>query len=515
MPLKASFSSLTAQAAAIGISMVLATSGPAQAQQRNRVSIAVTETIASVNPYADSVALMYAVYSQTYGALVDWSFEKNGYISRFADSWSNPDNLTWRFKLKKGLKRNNGEPVVPADFVHSINRAKNDPQSKQKHNVRWITTVETPDEETLIIKTSEPVAPMLENLSRIIVTSKAQYDKLGAAADKEAPFGAGPYAIKQIAVDNFFAMTKVAGHPDVRAENPEEVIYRIIKEPESRVTALLNGEVQIAQFIPPQLVPRVQSSSSSHLVWDDAVELMFLAMNPEFKPWDKKEVRQAVAHAIDRDALIKVLLNGQASRLDGPIGPGQYGYTPDLQPRYSYNPAKARELLKQAGYPNGVEIDFSATVGRYIADKQICEAIVPMLEAAGFKVNLKTPEWGTLWSSVQKGGVPFYYMGRGSVIDPSAALSQYFETGQSPRIKFSNTEVDAALKAEREEFDDEKRIALLRKAMSIITDEAPAHFLWRHKMATGVDNSISFKPQPTMDIYAVNIQMKARGKPKQ
>ena len=106
-------------------------------------------------------------------------------------------------------------------------------------------------------------------------------------------------------------------------------------------------------------------------------------------------------------------------------------------------------------------------------------------------------------------------MGRGSVIDPSAALSQYFETGQSPRIKFSNTEVDAALKAEREEFDDEKRIALLRKAMSIITDEAPAHFLWRHKMATGVDNSISFKPQPTMDIYAVNIQMKARGKPKQ
>jgi peptide/nickel transport system substrate-binding protein len=137
MPLKASFSSLTAKAATIGIGMVLATSGQALAQQRNRVSIAVTETIASVNPYADSVALMYAVYSQTYGALVDWSFEKNGYVSRFADNWSNPDNLTWRFKLKKGLKRNNGEPVVPADFVHSINRAKNDPQSKQKHNVRF------------------------------------------------------------------------------------------------------------------------------------------------------------------------------------------------------------------------------------------------------------------------------------------------------------------------------------------------------------------------------------------
>src|SRR5262249_43143755 len=161
-------------------------------------------------------------------------------------------------------------------------------------------------------------------------------------------------------------------------------IFKIMKEPESRVTALLNGEVQIAQFIPPQLVPRVQSSSAAHVEWEDSVELMFLAMSPLFKPWDKKEVRQAVAHAIDRDALIKVLLNGQASRLDGPIGPGQYAYDPNLQPKYTYDPAKARELLKQAGYPNGVEVDYYATVGRYISDKQVSEAIVPMLEAVGF-----------------------------------------------------------------------------------------------------------------------------------
>ena len=479
-------------------------------QQRTRVTVAVTETIASINPYADSVSLMYAVYSQTYGNIVDWSFEKGGYVSRFAESWSNPDNLTWVFKLRKDLKRHNGEPVLAADFIHSIGRAMNDPQTKQKHNVRWIKEMSAPDDYTVIFKTSEPVAPMLEHFSRIAVTSKAQYDKLGPAADKEAPFGAGPYAIKQIAVDNFFAMTKVPGHPDVKPENPDEVIFRIMKEPESRVTALLNGEVQIAQFIPPQLVPRVQGSTSAHIDWADAVELMFVAMSPEFPPWDKKEARQAVAHAIDRDALIKVILQGQATRLDGPIGPGQFAYDPNLTPRYDYNPAKARELLAKAGYPNGVEIDFYATVGRYIADKQVCEAMVPMLEAAGFKVNLKTPEWGTMWSSVQKGGVPFYYMGRGSVIDPSAALSQYFETGQSPRIKFSNKEVDAALAAERQEFDEPKRIALMRKAMSVITDEAPAHFMWRHKMATGVANSLDFMPDPTMDIFAVNIKVKPR-----
>jgi len=206
--------------ATIALGLSLSLSGAADAQQRTRVTAAVTETIASVNPYADSVALMYAIYSQTYGSIVDWSFEKGGYVSRFAESWSNPDKLTWVFKLKKGMKRNNGEPVLAADFIHSVNRAKNDPQSKQRHNVRWISEMSAPDDHTVIFKTSEPVAPMLEHFSRVAVTSKAQYDKHGPAADKDAPFGAGPYAIKQIAVDNFFAMTKVPDHPDVKPEQP-------------------------------------------------------------------------------------------------------------------------------------------------------------------------------------------------------------------------------------------------------------------------------------------------------
>lgn len=499
---------------ALGSAAVLVNIGwnidAATAQQRTRVSVAVTESIVGNNPYADSVSLMYSVYSQTYGCLVDYDFAKSSYVSRFADSWSNPDPLTWVFKLKQGVTRNNGEPVVAADFVHSIERIRSDPQSKQKHNVRLIKEASTPDEQTLVIKTTEPVAPMLDFFSRIIVTSKAQYDKLGPAADKDAPFGAGPYAIKQIAIDNFVAMTKVPGHPDVKPDNPDEVIFKIIAEPESRVTALTNGEIQIAQFIPPHLVPRVESSSSTYISWEDSVELMFLAMSPQFPPWDKKEARQAVAYAIDRDTIIKVLLKDQASRLDGPIGKGQYGYDPNLSPKYTYNPAKAKELLKQAGYPNGVEVDFYGLTGRYIADRQVSEAIVPMLEAVGFKVNLKTPEWSTLWGNVQKGGVPFYYMGRGTVIDPSAALSQYFETGGSPRIGYSNKDVDAALRAERQEFNEQKRIALLRQAMSIITDEAPAHFMWRHKMATGVAKTITMKSKPTGDIVATDISVKPR-----
>src|SRR5205807_9026852 len=124
-------------------------------------------------------------------------------------------------------------------------------------------------------------------------------------------------------------------------------------------------------------------------------EIMFLAMMPKFKPWDNKLLRQAVAYAIDRDTIMKTILRGEASRLDGPIGEGQYGYDPNLQPKYTYNPEKAKELVKQAGFPNGVDVELSTPVGRSTRDKQMTEAMVPMLNAVGIRTKLPTPECAT------------------------------------------------------------------------------------------------------------------------
>jgi peptide/nickel transport system substrate-binding protein len=234
---------------------------------------------------------------------------------------------------------------------------------------------------------------------------------------------------------------------------------------------------------------------------------MFLAMSPKFKPWDNKLLRQAVAYAIDRDTIIATLLKGEATRLDGPIGLGQYGYHPNLKPRYEYSPEKARQLVKQAGFADGVDVDFYTPVGRYTLDKQISEAIVPMLHAIGIRAKLQTPEWATLWANVQAGKVPFYYMGRGSVVDPSVALSQYFETGGSPRIGYSNPKLDELLGLERRTFDPAKRKKALSDAMSLITDEAPAHFLWRHQLLYGIAKNVDFKPTPSGRMFGEAIKV--------
>ncbi|MPY72527.1 MAG: peptide ABC transporter substrate-binding protein, partial [Alphaproteobacteria bacterium] len=205
--------------------------------------------------------------------------------------------------------------------------------------------------------------------------------------------------LKELIVGNRVVLEKNPAWPGIRAENPDIVMYRLMREPEQRLTALLNGEIQIAQYLPPHLAPRVESSTRHRLQTSSSIEMMFLAMSPKQKPWDKKELRQAVAYAIDREAIIKSLLRGQAQILHGPFTRGQYSYDPELGPKYSYDPEKARTLVKQAGFPDGVDVELFTPVGRYINDKQVSEAMTAMLRAVGIRATLKTPEWPTLWSS--------------------------------------------------------------------------------------------------------------------
>ena len=374
---KRMFGLFTASLLLFNVTLVKAT------KAETRVTFGVTEPVVSYNPYGDSVALMYGVWCEVIGCLGTYDFRQGKYVGKLAERWEvdKKDPRQWIFYLRKNYKRSDGSIVVADDVVHSINRIKTDPQSKQGGIVRQITKVEALDRFTVRMTTKKPFATLMVNLfDSVFITSKAIYDKYGPkVADRKYPIGAGPYKLKQIQLGSRVVLEKVPDHPDARSDTPDIVIYQLMKESEQRVTALRNNEIQIAQFVPPHLEKRISQSPKLRLVSHDALEIMFLAMSPKFKPWDNKLLRKAVAYAIDRNLLIKNMLRGQASRLDGPLGPGQYGYDPNLQPRYRYDPKKARALVKSAGFPNGIDVDFYTPVGRYINDKQIAEAMTGML----------------------------------------------------------------------------------------------------------------------------------------
>jgi peptide/nickel transport system substrate-binding protein len=486
-------------------------SAPVDAQ--SRVSIGVTETIETYNPYGDSVSLLYGIWSEVTGPFCTYNYSKGDFEGRLAERWKVENPTTWIFYLNKNYKFNDGSSVTADDVVHSlINRVIKDPQSKQKASVApFVTNAEAVDKFTVKISTDKPTAPVLGFLcDRLIITSKAAFEKYGRdAADREHMLGGGPYRLKQLIPGQRLVLQKRPEHPDVKKNPraPDEVIYRIMREPEQRVTALLNDEIQIGQFVPPHMRQRVEGNKSLRIMPVDSVEIMFLAMQPK-PPFDKKEVRQAVCHAINRDQIIATLLEGFASRLDGPLGPGQYGYDANLKPKINYDPELSKKLLAQAGYPGGVDVELQTPVGRYTLDKQITEAMIPMLNAGGFRAKLLTPEWATLWANVQKGTIPFYYMGRGSVQDPSAALHQYFRTGETPRIGYSNAKLDELLDREQQEFDPKRRRQYLSQAMSILTEDAPACFMWRHKLLWGIHNRVDYKPLPDSRVYAIDMAVK-------
>ncbi len=367
------------------------------------------------NPYGDSVSLMYSVWCQVLGCLGTYDFDKGQHVGLLVESWEVKDPKTWLFHLRKSNRFHDGSPVTAEDVVHSLKRTRDDPFTKQRQNISAVASEAVVDKYTVRITTKEPTAPLLDYLfDRVIVTSKAIYDKYGAdVADRQHPIGAGPYKFRELIPGQRLVIGKDKSHPMWKQypQAPDEIVFRIMREPEQRVTALLNNEIQIAQFVPPHLRERVEQSPRHKIVKFHSAEIMFLAMMPKVKPWDNKFLRQAVGYAIDRNTIIKTLLRGEASRLDGPIGEGQYGYDPNLQPKYTYNPEKARELVKQAGFPNGVDVELSTPVGRYTLDKQISEAIVPMLTAVGIRTKLQTPEWATLWANVQVGKVPFLLYG--------------------------------------------------------------------------------------------------------
>ena len=493
-----------------------ATFGLAQnAEAGGQVTIGVTETIASYNPYADSISMGYAIWCQVYGCLGFYDYEKGDYVGILVERWEvdKADKNVWTFHLKRGVKRqNDGVEFTSADVIHSVNRINNDPQSKQKQNISPIKDISAVDKYTVKIVTKEPTASLLEYIfDRVIITAKDLYDKHGAReVDRKFPLGWGPYKLKELVIGQRIVLEKDSSHPDAKPKNPDTLIFSIMREAEQRVTALINNEIQIAQFIPPHLAERVSRATNAELLSTSSVEIMFLAMSPKYKPWDNLKLRQAVCYAIDRDLIIKNVLKAQADRLDGPIGPGQYGYDPEYTKKnltIAYDPAKARELVKASGY-NNEPVYLYAPVGRYINDKEVTEAMVPMLNAVGINARLRTPEWATLWADVQKGKTPFYYMGRGSVVDPSVALSQYFETNGSPRIGISDPEIDRTLAAERVAFDPAERKKALNIAFKAIEDAAPGCFMWRHHMLYGLSKTIVHKPNAAGRIFGTEIVVK-------
>jgi peptide/nickel transport system substrate-binding protein len=443
---------------------------------RKTLVYAKNEDIGQLNPYFVNHAVFEALDNHLLEPLVRYDYEKRVFEPVLAEAWSMEDKgRTWVFRLRDGVRFHDGAPFTAEDVKFSFEAVLKEKSAfRQKALVVMIDRVTVRDKRTVALDCRDPVPGLLSYIqSRPAVMSRAVAEKVGFDEAHKKMVGTGPYRFVEYARDERLVMEKNPDYWGPKARI-DRVIYRPIPDATARITALRAGQVDVAAQVPPYDVGKLEANADLRLSSVRAARIHFLFMNPIVPALQKKAVRQAIHHAIDMDTIVKTVLEGRAYRLSQLAGPTQtVSHDPDLKP-VPYDPERARKLLSEAGYPNGVDIDFY-DYASYNEYKPMAQAIAEQLRKVGVRLTLKPTEAGVFRRMWFNSEMPMYFISWGNQgEDASGFIQAYFRSGRDPRSKYKNPEVDALFDQQEVEVDPRKRQALNRQLMRLLQDESPA-----------------------------------------
>ena len=449
----------------------------------------------SMDPYVTtsgaSKGMLWTVYDRLVQRDLDLTIQPG-----LATTWSALDDSTWELKLRQGVNFHNGEPfnadAVKFSFARFV-----DPSIKNGYStlLKPVSGVDAIDPYTVHVKTTEPFAELIETLASYVEMMPPK-----AAADPnmvtQQPIGTGPYKFVSWAPNDRFVVQSAGPHWSGQP-HLQQVVFRPIPDATARINELKSGGVDIITNVPPLQIGDLQNTSGVNLA--RATNSGSIILIPNFVNTDvfnKKEVRQALQYAIDKDQLIKVVLRGEAVPMVSPFPKGVAGGYVEGLPPYNYDPDKARALLAQAGYPDGFSISFNAPDGRYLQDKQVAEAIAGQLEKVGIKADLETVEWSTYVQGIVGRKYQLFLLSQGGLqVGPAV------QTNWSSRIKgiawqgYTNPTVDDLIDTASKQVDVQQRTATYEQLMRLVWDDSPWIFLYHQQDIYGIGSRVqSFRP---------------------
>ena len=486
--------------------LVLAGPWRAAAQPAGRVVIAQGVDPTTLDPHNHEETPAYNVLLNMYDTLL-FRDKDLKIIPWVAESWRVVNPTTWEFKIRKGLKFHNGEDLDADAVKFSLERLIN-PELKMRQgpNFSLVDKIEAPDKNTVRVITKKPF-PTLENqlaLRGAIVPPKYFKEKDGPTLAKN-PVGSGPYKFVRWAKDEAITMEANeswwGGAPKVKT-----LVVRPIPEHTTRVAALQAGEVDIVTNVPPHLIKQVESDSKLYISKAPSVRVIYIwiythkfdkdhkVIGPVDWPTKDKRVRQAINYAANVDEIIQTVLEGNGIRTATVLTDRHFGFDPKLQP-FKQDVAKAKQLLADAGFPNGIDIVLNAPDGRYLKDKEVAEALGGQLTKAGIRTTVKVHEWGTYLNQMQyvHNGGPMSLIGWGNTTwDADGTLVPTFRSGRALSNYF-NEQYDSLLDEAATTVDPKARQALYTKALQIFMDDAPAIPLYQQMDIYGVAKRVKFQ----------------------
>lgn len=476
------------------------------------VTVALPTDVRDFDPHQSIATHERAIQQNIFDTLVDLDRDYEPTIPALAVSWSYIDDVTLQVNLRQGVTFHNGQPFSADDVVFTFERIMDasEPIGINTWLEGTLDRVEKVDDYTVRFITPEPYAPLVANLTRIHIIPGKTFQEMGVQSFALNPVGTGPFKFVSWTPGQEVVLEAYKDHWRDGLPMIDRAVFRIIPDEFARFAALRAGEVDIVQNLPASRIEQVKNDPNLRVeaVWGQRNMWLGLMIVP---PLDDVRIRQALNYAVDKEAIIDSIFDGYAGAVaPGGFGALAFGYHDDIE-GYPYDPARARELLAEAGYPNGLTLDFRCSSDRYASDREVCQAIQAYFAAVGVNTDVQFTEWAVysqLRSDRSMTGI--YFLGYGnSLFDADFPLRLCCWSGGRSETRFNTPELDAMVEEAARTVDVQKRYDIYGEIQQYIRDQAPYVFLYDQFDIYGLSNRVESQPWateliPLMDAHIAN-----------
>lgn len=472
---------LSTVGAAIALSAVPASvaRGAARAAQvtvSDRLVVAQGADPAGLHPLLETGLVEASAYGNVYDPLV--ALDADGrLVPALAESWEPRDDGSWAFRLRPDVSFHNGEPFTSESVRFTIEQLL-DPANASpiRAQLDAIERVETPDDRTAVIVTTRPFAPLLAELTQVMMVPPAHTERVGFTELGEQPVGTGPFRFAERVRDDRIVLEANGQHwrgpPPVR-----RLELRPFPETATRLARVRAGRADLATNVPVELAATLEREGL-RMLGRPGVQALYVRLHARKPPLDDVRVRRAIAHAVDVDQLVATIYGGRARRIGGPYPPEVFAYDADA-PLPTYDPDLARALLHEAGVPAGTTLVFETPQGRYPKDDQLAVALADFLERVGLRVQVRVTEWAAYLKKLQAGEGEHLFLlaGTNRTFDPHFTIARLYGNGGAfGRAYYGNPDIDPLAAEAAAELDPERRRTLYHGILATLRADAPA--LW-------------------------------------
>jgi peptide/nickel transport system substrate-binding protein len=455
-----------------------------------------------LDPHLRNEALTYSVLRNIYEGLTAFDAEMR-VGPALAVSWENPNDLTWVFHLRPGVRFHDGRELTAADVVFSLDRARTLPASGFGSYVVAVSKVRALDPHTVELTTRRPYAILLNKLAFVLVVPA------GSPPEIRRPVGTGPYRLQSYRPGERLALAAFDGYwggPSAVSR----VDFLPIASQRARVARLLAGDLDLVQEPGAENLERLRATPGCRVLEQESLTVLYLLLKTERPPLSDLRVRRAINLALDRPALVTAVLHGEGHPVGQMVGRSVFGFAPDIAPP-ARDLAAARRLLAEAGYPGGIDLDLEFRPGRR------AEEIARQLGDAGIRVHPVERPWAKLFPRLLAHQVGFYL---GAILAPSADSSDLFDAmvhsrnaalgyGDGNFGDYHNAELDALIQESGSTLDMLTRRAQLERCMHLLMQDLaliPIYVPWN---LFAVRDDLIW--QPRRDGYILAREIRRRG----